>query len=122
MDEQTQSALIEYAQKVEAAAANLRQTIANLSLTNKTETEVTETVFSVLNFEKRTSTRLGDYEVAAKTANEISAWTQAINILTRNKTTINSRYHAENYAYSYWLYGEDQDRIYRQKLKTKPQK
>jgi hypothetical protein len=121
MNEQTQTALIEYAQKVEAAAANLRQTIANLSLTNKTETEVNETVFSVLNFEKRTSTRLGDYEVAAKTTNKEQAWIQAITILSRNKAAINSRYHVDGYVFSYWLYGEEKDRIYRQKLKAKPQ-
>jgi len=120
MDEQTKAALIEYAQTVGMAAAKLKQTIANVSLHDNTETEVNEAAFSVLNFEKRTSTRLGDYEIAAKTTNKEPAWTQALNILARNNAAINSRYHAENYVYSYWLYSEDQDRIYRQKLKAKP--
>jgi hypothetical protein len=64
--------------------------------------------------------KLGDFEVAHKSANLPDKWQSAYNILHHSNATIKDRYHDDTYAYSYWLYGED--KIYRQKLKPKPQK
>lgn len=119
MDEQTRTAIIEYAQTVEAAAAKLKQAIATLSLDSNTQGTTNEAVFSALVFEKRTSPRLGEYEVAQKTANNQTAWEKALNVLEKCNAAISSRHHAEDYQYSYWLYGEDT--IYRQKLKPQQQ-
>jgi len=117
MDEKTRAALIEYAQASEEAAAKLKRAMANLSLASNTGKPNNEAIFTNLSFEKRTSDRLGEYEVASKTSNNTSAWTNALNILKESNATISSRYHSEDYTYSYWLFGEEANRIYRQKLK-----
>lgn len=117
MDEKTRAALIEYAQASEESAAKLKRAMANLSLASNTGKPNNEAIFMNLSFEKRTSDRLGEYEVASKTSNNTSAWSNAINILKESNATISSRYYGEDHAYSYWLFGEDANRIYRQKLK-----
>jgi hypothetical protein len=118
MSETLQKALLEYAETVEAAATELKQKIANrLTRPQQAETPTPETIFNSLNFEQREGARLGEYEIATKTANPTDAWNKALSILEKNQSTISSRYHEEGYTCSYWLYGEDHNRIYRQKLK-----
>ena len=118
MNKTLQQALYEYLEAVEVATKRLKQKIADqLQQNQSTETAASERVFSVLNFEHREGARLGEYEIAQKTANPTEAWNTAISLLEKNQSTISSRYHEEHYIYSYWLYGEDYDRIYRQKLK-----
>jgi hypothetical protein len=80
---------------------------------------VQEITFSTLKFETQQGAKLGEYEIAYKQNNLQDKWQSAYNILRVNNSTIKDRYHGETYAYSYWLYGED--KIYRQKLKPKPQ-
>ncbi len=80
-------------------------------------TAVQELTFTTLKFEAQQGTKLGDYEVAYKQNKLQDKWQSAYNILRFNNSTIKDRYHADNYQYSYWLYGED--KIYRQKLKPK---
>jgi len=77
---------------------------------------VKEETFNILKFEKQQGAKIGEFEVAYKANNLPDKWTSAFNVLRQNNATINSRYHGEGYAFSYWLYGED--KIYRQKLKT----
>ncbi len=78
---------------------------------------VQEITFSTLRFEAQQGAKLGEYEIAYKSANFEDKWCPAYNILRNSNATIKDRYHGEGYQYSYWLYGED--RIYRQKLKPK---
>ncbi|HSV48880.1 MAG TPA: hypothetical protein VLH35_01065 [Candidatus Acidoferrales bacterium] len=85
---------------------------------NKTVT-VHEINFITLKFETQQGAKLGEYEIAYKANNLEDKWRPAYNILRNSNATIKDRYHGETYAYSYWLYGED--KIYRQKLKPKPQ-
>lgn len=118
MNEPLQQALYEYLEAVEAATKKLKQKIADqLPQNQPTETTASESIFSVLTFEHREGARLGEYETAQKTANPTEAWNTALSILEKNQSTISNRYHEEYYIHSYWLYGEDHDRIYRQKLK-----
>ena len=118
MNKTLQQALYEYLEAVEAATKKLKQKIAEqLPQKQPPETAASESIFSILNFEQREGTRLGEYEIAQKTANPTEAWNTAISLLEKNQSTISSRYHEEGYIHSYWLYGEDHDRIYRQKLK-----
>lgn len=70
-----------------------------------------------LNFKEFTTQKLGTFEVTEEKSNLPEKWIRALNILNQNNATISSRYHKEDYIYSYWLYGENHDRIYRQKLK-----
>lgn len=74
-----------------------------------------EETFNILKFEPQEGAKIGPYDVAYKGNNVEDKWTSAHNILRQSNATINSRYHGEGYAYSYWLYGEG--KIYRQKLK-----
>jgi hypothetical protein len=112
MDKTLQEALLEYLEAVEAATEKLKQQIKN----QQTE-QTSESLFEALNFEQREGARLGEYEIAQKTANPPDAWNKAVHILEKSQSTISSRYHQEGYVYSYWLYGDNHDRIYRQKLK-----
>ena len=113
MSEKIQQAIYEYLESVEAATKQLKQQISNQQ-TNET---ISENIFFALNFEQREGTRLGEYEIAQEIANQNEAWNKAISILKNSQSTISSRYHEEGYIHSYWLYGENHDRIYRQKLK-----
>jgi len=76
---------------------------------------VKEEAFTILKFEAQKGERLGEFEVAAKTNNLPDKWSHAYGVLRQNNATIKSRYRGKDYAYSYWIYGED--RIFRQKLK-----
>ena len=113
MSEKIQQAILKYLESVEAATKQLKQQISNQQ-TNET---ISENIFFALNFEQREGTRLGEYEIAQEIANQNEAWNKAISILKNSQSTIISRYHKEGYIHSYWLYGENHDRIYRQKLK-----
>ena len=116
MNETLQQAIFEYTEAVEEATKKLKQTIADQLPQNQPES-ISENIFSVLTFEQREGARLGEYETAQKTSNTTEAWNKAVSILEKNQSTIASRYHEEGYIHSYWLYGEDHNRIYRQKLK-----
>ncbi|MCW4045213.1 MAG: hypothetical protein NWE94_06830 [Candidatus Bathyarchaeota archaeon] len=85
---------------------------------DKQTAAVQEITFATLRFEAQQGAKLGEYEIAYKSANLEDKWRPAYNILHNSNATIKDRYHGEGYQYSYWLYGED--RIYRQKLKPKP--
>lgn len=87
--------------------------------TNNKTVAVHEINFTTLKFETQQGAKLGEYEIAYKANNIDDKWRPAYNILRNSNATIKDRYHGETYAYSYWLYGED--KIYRQKLKPKPQ-
>jgi hypothetical protein len=78
---------------------------------------VQELNFTTLKFEVQQSEKMGEYEIAHKNSNITDKWQSANNILRSSNATIKTRYHGEDYQYSYWLYGED--KIYRQKLKPK---
>jgi len=91
--------------------------LEKLSPETKQEQAVREETFTCLKFEPQQGAKIGEYEVAYKANNIEDKWTHAFNVLKQNNSTINSRYHGEGYAYSYWLYGEN--KIYRQKLKPK---
>jgi hypothetical protein len=83
----------------------------------KQATAVNEKTFTNLNFEKQQGAKIGEYEVAYRPNNLADKWIQAYHILRQSSATINNRYTETDYAYNYWLYGED--KIYRQKLKPK---
>jgi hypothetical protein len=108
-------ALLEFFNALEAGIVSAKQMITQAKQPSSAAV-VGETTFTILSFEKQTSSKIGEYEVAYKKANFPDKWTHAYNILRQNNATISKRYHSEGYVHSYWLYGND--RIYRQKLKT----
>lgn len=115
MDKTLKEAVIEYLETLEKATKKLKQQISNQSKNQQTP----ESIFETLNFEQREGARLGEYEIAQKTANPPDTWNKALYILEKNQSTISNRYHQEGHVHSYWLYGNNHDRIYRQKLKPK---
>jgi hypothetical protein len=78
---------------------------------------VSELTFAVLKWDVQKGSQLGDFEVGYKASNIEDKWRHAFNILRRSNATIKDRFHGANYSYAYWVYG--QDKIYRQKLKSK---
>lgn len=78
--------------------------------------EIDEALFSCLNFEAQTGQKLGNYEIADKSKNNLTEWQKAFDILKKLNATIKDRAKGQNF--SYWLYG-DFERIYRQKRREK---
>ncbi len=111
--------LVEFATSIEEACFELKTRIAaRHGITDEEPSAVSEANFN-LNYTECTSQKLGTFEVAEQKANLQEKWTRAFNILKKNNSTISNRYHGKGYAYSYWLYGKNNERIYRQKLKQK---
>jgi hypothetical protein len=105
-------ALLEYLSCCEAGIMQAKRLIAQRK--GVEGASVKEQIFTVLKFDQKVGSRIGEYEVAYK-ANSISEkWSHAYNILRQSNAIISNRYHGEGYEYSYWLY---RDKIYRQKLK-----
>lgn len=110
--------LVDYANAEEAAAVNLKRQIVELvnASEKRSATVPEQTTFNVLKMETQKGSTLGDFETAEKKNNVEQDWTHAYNILKQSNATINARFHGPGYLHSYWLYNE---KIYRQKLKTK---
>ncbi len=115
-EEKIIEAVLNLANALEAAAVDTKHRISELVGVSPQEAPaVKEEVFNILKFEQQKGEKLGEFEVAHKSSNLPDKWQHAYNILGQNNATIKERFHEKDYAYSYWLYGED--RIYRQKLK-----
>jgi hypothetical protein len=112
-EEETLKAFADFLTMMESACVETKQKIGQIAGASQA-VAVKEETFNGLSYEKQQGSRLGEYETAGKNGNPTEKWTRAFNILKQNGATINNRYHAEGYAYAYWLYGED--RIYRQRL------
>lgn len=101
----------------EAACVNARRQIDELfNMTESTQRKaVPEQTFNVLKFTEHKGEKLNEFATAERKDNDEQTWLQAYNILKQNDSTINQRFHAAGYVYSYWLFNE---RIFRQKLKS----
>lgn len=114
MDEKLEVDLLELVTAIESACFNFKQKLAEKhGITDQELPTVLEANFK-LNYTEYNSQKLGTYEVAEKNDNIPEKWNRALNILKQANATISSRYHGNNYNFSYWLYN---GRIYRQKLK-----
>jgi hypothetical protein len=106
--------LLDFATTIEDACFELKRRIAaRHGVTDEEPPTVSEANFN-LNYTEVTSPKLGTFEIAEEKTNPTEKWTRAHNILKQNNATISTRYHGNNYTYSYWLYN---GKIYRQKLK-----
>lgn len=120
---------VDFYNAIEAAAVGAKHQIAQLYINDakpplrkdsqKQPVAVQEITFAALRFELFQGAKLGEYEIAYKASNLEDKWHLAYSILRNSNATIKDRYYGETYQFSYWLYGED--RIYRQKLKSKTQ-
>lgn len=109
-------ALLKFLNGAEAGIVAAKRVIAEAKGVKEAPPAKEET-FNTLKFETQQGARLGEYEVAHKNANLPDKFSPACGILRVNNAMIKSRYHGPNYVYSYWLFGEKGDRIYRQKIK-----
>jgi hypothetical protein len=75
---------------------------------------VPEETFINLKYDAQNTEKLGQFETADPKQNDETRFQLAFSILKNNESTIAKRYHASNYVYSYWIFG---DKIYRQMLK-----
>lgn len=109
--------LLDHPNAEEGAAVNLKHRIAEL-VGVKEAVAVKEETFTVLNFEKQTGAKIGEFEVISKTNNIPEKFQRAFTILEKSNATISNRYHGEGYGFSYWMH-ECGERIFRQALKSK---
>jgi len=119
VDEKVEAALLDFVNTIESACFDFRNKIAQkYDVTDQESQAVSEINFN-LNFTEFNTQKLGTFEVAEEKDNFPEKWNRAKNILKQNNATISTRYHQEGYIYCYWLYDENHDRIYRQKLKQR---
>lgn len=110
--------LADFATAIEAAAIQLKQEIARIVRVQIGT--ISEEPFLGLKWEKKQGARLKEYEFTSKVANDGNdAFHHCFNVLKANKASINNRFHYEGWKYSYWLYADKPDVIYRQLLKPK---
>lgn len=116
MNEKLSEAILDFANAVEAACIQLKRYVRETQGVGLKE----EIFTKLLGWEKTQGSKLGEFEVTSRKANNNSdAFNHAYNILKRNNAAINARFHGEGYLYSYWLYSEKSDVVYRQLLKKK---
>jgi hypothetical protein len=109
--------LTDFATAIEAAAVQLKQTIGKI--VKIPTVNISEDPFLNLKWEKTQGAKLKEYEFTSKTANNgNNAFHHCFNILKANNATINNRFHGEGWKHSYWLYSNNPEVIYRQRLKT----
>jgi hypothetical protein len=99
--------------KVNNKITDLTLKLIGRPFTQKTP-DIPESTFSNLNYEKKTSDRMGAFEVAEKEKNGPQKFAEALDILKQNNAEIDNRFHPEGYIFAYW---EFRGRIYRAKLK-----
>jgi len=110
-NEEVYELILDFANALEAAAVSIKQRVSQKVKTP----QVSEGPFLTLKYEKRTGNKLKDFEVATKTLNSSSEdFTRCLNILKRNKATIQDRFHDQGWRFSFWEYNEA---IYLQPLK-----
>lgn len=109
--------LTDFATAIEAAALQLKQAVGKIV---KVQMEISEEPFLGLKWEKKEGSRLKEYELTSKVANDGNdAFHHCLNVLRGNRATINNRFHCEGWKYGYWLYANKPGVIYRQPLKPK---
>jgi len=116
-EEEILKLLADFATAVEAAALQLKQAIGKIV---KVEVgTISEEPFLSLKWEKKAGAKLKEYEFTSKAANNSNdAFHHCFTILKANRAAINNRFYCEGWKYSYWLYANNPDVIYRQLLKT----
>ena len=117
MIEKLEADLLDLVTAIETACFDFKKRIAQKHGVAEETPAASEINFN-LNYTERNTQKLGTFEVAEEKDNPKEKWTRALNILKQNNATISTRYHGEDYNYSYWLYNKNLDRIYRQKLKN----
>ncbi len=113
-DEKILEIILDYFNATEAACVNPKRQISELVNVTESHQTVSEQTFSILRFTEHQGTKLNEFGTAERKDNDEQAWLHVFNILKQNDSTINKRFHAAGYVYSYWIYN---DRIFRQKLK-----
>jgi hypothetical protein len=86
-----------------------------VEVAKKEPTTVSETTFTILEWDPLQGAKIGPYDVAYKASNLEDKWASAFNILRQSNSTIKNRYHGQGYGHTYWLYNGG--KIYRQQLK-----
>jgi len=114
LNEKLEADLLDLVSALESACSRFKQRITQKhDISDQEALAVSEANFN-LNYTEVSSPKLGTFEIAEEKTNLIEKWTRANNILKQNNATISTRYHGNNYNFSYWLYN---GKIYRQELK-----
>jgi len=107
-------AIVDFANAVEAACVQLKRYIGEFKGVGAKE----ESFTCLLGWKQSQGNRLGAFDFTTQKANNNSdAFNRAYNILKVNNASISNRFHDKGWKYSYWVYSEKPDVIYRQVLK-----
>jgi len=114
MSDELSEAVVDFANALEAACVQLKRYIGESKGVGAKE----ESFTGLLGWKQSQGNRLGAFEFTTQKANNNSdAFARAYNILKVNNASISSRFHDKGWQFSYWLYSEKTDTIYRQVLK-----
>jgi hypothetical protein len=108
----------DFLNSLEEAVQKMKTQIAKLvGITEPEKPRIPEGTFTVLKWQGKKGSRLGEYEVAYKNQNVLENWQHAFNILKQSNAVIGNPFHLEGFQYRYWIYPEKyEDRIFRKKL------
>jgi len=104
--------LTDFASALEAECVRIKQRVKKLV---ERELGLDEKVFTILNWEPKSSGKLGEFEIAAKDKNALNAWNHAYNILKTNEANIKNHFGLKEWKYYYWLFDGYPDVIFRKK-------
>ncbi|RLI19925.1 hypothetical protein DRO54_07375 [Candidatus Bathyarchaeota archaeon] len=104
--------LIDLGNSLESIGVELKEAVSKLV---DHEFGLTEEVFTVLKWEKRSSDKLGEYEVAQREQNDPHAFNHAYRILEVNAADIKNHFGSKEWRYYYWLFDGSPDVIFRKK-------
>jgi len=104
--------LIDLGNALENAGVELKEAVSELV---DYEFGLSEQVFTILKWEKRSSDKLGEYEVAERKENDPHAFNHAYNILKQNKADIRNHFGSKEWQYYYWIFDNAPDLIFRKR-------
>lgn len=115
IDEKTKKLLhyiAAFCESLEAEAVRLKRQIKEVV---EHESQLEEDVFERLNWQKKKSSKLGEFEIAAKNNNDPRIWGYTYQMLKTRGATIRNRLTSEGWMHTYWLFNGSPNLIFRQK-------
>ena len=105
--------IADFCASLEAEAARLRKNVTKLA---DYAFGLKDDVLESLSWEKKKGSKLGEFEIAARDNNDPKLWNYAYNMLKTKGANIQNRFTSKSCKYSYWLFNDHPNVIFRKKL------